>query len=89
MHTAAEVARWMQRKTREDQVLNHRDAVKGIRQHFGDEFIYINRNGNPAIREDVLEEFRRMTQQSVVWELGMLRWRKRRPDDPRGVRQVD
>jgi hypothetical protein len=79
----------MQRKIREERILNHRDAVEGIRQHFGDEFIYINKNGNPAIREDVLQEFRHITEQSVVWELGMLRWRKRREDDPRGVRQVD
>jgi len=89
MPTAPEVARWMQRKIREDRILYQRDAAEAIRQQFGEEFVYINENGNPAIREDILAEFRQLTEQSVVWEHGMLRWRKRRPDDPRGVRQVD
>jgi len=87
--TALEVAKWMRIKRHKEGILRHKDAVEGITTRFGDEFIYINKDGNPAIREDVLAEFRGLTKHSVVWEKSMLRWRKRRRGDPPGVRQVD
>jgi hypothetical protein len=89
MATAQEVARWMQRKIYREKALAHSDAVEGITKHFGDDFIYINKLGNPAIREDVLDEFRELTRYSVVWESSMLRWRKRRPGDPPDAPQAD
>ena len=89
MTTALEVAKWMRMKIRREGPLRHKDAVEEITKRFGDEFIYINENGNPAIREDVLVAFRELTKYTVVWEQLMLRWRKRRPGDPPGVRQAD
>jgi len=89
MATVADFARWMQQKISDDGMLYHRDAVQGIRDQFGEEFIYIKKSGNPAIYEDVLEEFRQLTEHSVVWEPGQLRWREAKPGDPRGLRQAD
>ena len=74
MPTVVDVAQWMQRKISEDGMLYHRDAVQGIKDQFGDEFIYIKKTGNAAIYEDVLVEFRQLTEQSVVWEADQLRW---------------
>jgi hypothetical protein len=63
--------------------------VYDIAQNFGDEFVYTNQNGNLAISRRVLEEFRKLTEATVVWERGERMWRKREPYDPPNKRQVD
>ncbi len=69
--------------------LDQQDAVNMIHREFGDGFLYENANGNLAIAESVLDEFRELTGDSVVWERGGLYWRKRTPHDPAGRRQID
>lgn len=60
-----------------------------IRDKFGQEFVYDNRNGNLAIGKAVLREFRLLTEKDVVWERGTRLWRKRETYDARGRRQAE
>ena len=48
--------------------LHRQDAVNMIRKEFGDGLLYVNANGNLAIAESVLDEFRELTGDSVVWD---------------------
>ena len=84
-----EVALWMTKRLEEDIYIYQETVVYEIEAKFGSEFVYTNRNGNPAIDRRVLREFRRLTENSVVWERGARLWRKREKYDPRGSRQVD
>jgi hypothetical protein len=68
--------------------LDQQDAVNMIRKEFGEEFLYENANGNVAIDNRVLAEFRKLTKDTVVWEKSGY-WRKRTPRDPVGKRQSD
>ena len=60
-----------------------------IEDLFGDEFTYVNENGNRAIDKKVLAEFRKLTKDTVVWERGERRWRLREDYDESGKRQAD
>ena len=66
--------------------LRHGEAVRAIKEKFGKEFLYTNRNGNPAISEGVLEIFELFTADDLVWSKHGRFWRRRRPDDPKDAR---
>jgi hypothetical protein len=82
--TPQKVARWMWGEMRLRGRLRQRTAAVFIRQQFGAEFVYKNRNGNPALRSDVLDAFQEVTGKKVVWMRGSQTWRRRRPNDPPG-----
>ena len=54
---------------------------------FGDDFVYINENGNLAIEKKVLNVFRKLTDDSVVWSRGERMWRLREENDEPGRQQ--
>jgi hypothetical protein len=84
--TSAEVAEWMMRKL-DDGYLYQQMAADQIRENFGEEHVYRNRNGNLAISEAVLVSFRNMSGHGVIWERGQRCWRKREQRDRSGRQQ--
>jgi hypothetical protein len=80
--TAEAVAQWMfQELTTKPGLMFQEVIVWHIKQHFGDNFTYLNENGNLAIGRDVLREFRKLTKDSVVWDKRERAWRKRDQHD--------
>lgn len=59
-----------------------REAVKVVRDEFGEDWLYTNKNGNPAIKKSILDKFRELRGNDWVWASQTQAWRKRRPDDP-------
>jgi len=88
MATAKEVAQYMLDRLEQEHYLYQDVVVYEIESRFGDKFIYLNENGNIAISREVLREFRKLTEVTVVWERGERLWRKRSSSDPKGTRQV-
>lgn len=81
--TAKDVANFIIHRLSEDEILYQEVVVYEIQEKFGDEFVYINQNGNPAIERKVLAEFRKLTEGKVVWSRGERYWRfKEDYDDP-------
>jgi hypothetical protein len=78
------VAQFMAQLLRDRALLEQRLAAARIRERFGDEFTYRSRNGQWAIAKPVLTEFRKLTNDDLVWERGCQSWRRRRLSDPRG-----
>jgi hypothetical protein len=87
--TAKEVADWMLAKITKDKEVYQEDVVYEIEKKFGREFVYENESGNIAIGKNVLKEFRKLTEDIVVWERGARFWRMRVKSDPLGKRQAD
>lgn len=79
MTTAREVAQWMVNELEQWPSLDQSEAAARIEMNFGEEFIYRNRNGNPAISKLVLDEFEALTRDTVVWVRKKRRWRRREP----------
>jgi hypothetical protein len=86
-HTPEQIARWMVAKLERDEFLRQEEVVYEIAARFGDEFTYINQNGNLAIDRRVLAAFRNTTVGTVVWERRERMWRKRDEADEIGRRQ--
>lgn len=84
---ATAVAQWMVDQIERDGSLYQEEAVDAIAEKFGEAFTYLNDAGNPAIARTVLAAFRRLTEQTVVWERSERCWRKREPDDGPGRSQ--
>jgi hypothetical protein len=87
MTTAVEVAKWMVAELDRTQLLDQELTVYEISKKFGDEFTYINPNGNLAISKDVLKHFNKITAADVVWSRSERHWRKRQPGDEPGRMQ--
>ena len=68
--------------------LSQSQTAEAIRVNFGDEFIYRNDNGNPAIDKAILKHFKKATADSAVWSKSGFYWRLREPDDDPNKRQV-
>ena len=88
MAMAEDVAQWMLKKVMEDGPLYQISAVGDVGRKFGDELVYINDNGNPAISKDALKAFNKLSADTVVWSKGGRYWRRRGESDEPGVRQV-
>lgn len=84
MASARDVAAFLLQRLTEERLLSQDVAVSEIAHRFGEAFVYDNQNGNPAIRADVLREFRKLTPDTVVWERGEKLWRFREDYDPPG-----
>lgn len=85
--SAKDVAEWMLEAVRREEYLYQNVVVYEIAEKFGEEFTYTNNNGNLAIDSRVLNEFRKLTGDTVVWERGQRLWRSREEHDDPGRRQ--
>jgi hypothetical protein len=79
-HTATQVAEWMLKELKRQHKLHLNTVVFEIAEKFGGQFI-CDKDGNLAIRIDVLAAFRKLTKDSVVWVREDSYWRMRDPHD--------
>lgn len=84
-----QVSEWMAETVLKDGILYQQQAAYEIVDRFGEEFTYLNDNGNVAIRRDVLRQFRNMTEDTVVWDRGQRMWRTREAYDSPERRTTD
>ena len=87
MATSRVIAEWMMRELVRVTYLAQYSVAWEISDRFGERFIYVNSNGNPAINRDVLREFDSLTKSAVVWEFASRLWRAREDYDLPSRRQ--
>ncbi len=85
--TARDVAEWMLSELDRQTLLHQEFVVIQILLQFGEQFTYTNNNDNLTIAKNVLEAFRRLTGDDVVWVSDERYWRRRQPDDEPGRHQ--
>ncbi|WP_412549021.1 DUF6953 family protein [Sinorhizobium meliloti] len=68
-------------------MLEQEVAVYAIFRQFGAEFTYTNENGSPAIARPVLNAFKRLSGDEVVWSRADRSWRLREHYDRVGRQQ--
>jgi hypothetical protein len=79
--TPKDVAEYMIGHMGESHWLYQETIVSRIRHDCGQEFVYNNESGNLAIDKAVLREFRKLTEQTLIWERGSKAWRRRKEHD--------
>lgn len=82
------VAEWMLDQMGDSHWIYQEIIVIKMQTTWAEEYVYRNANGNPAISKDVLKEFRKLTEDTLVWERGERAWRRRRENEKAG-RSVD
>ena len=86
-HTAQDVAEWMLAQFERRGQLYQSDAVDGIVREFGDDFVYTNATGGRSINRKVLDAFRKLTEETAVYNRAWRGWSKRTAhDNPDGRR---
>lgn len=74
---AKDVAQWMLSAVEEHGELTQNNAYYMINKQFGSGFTTIASNGSPSIKGGVLTAFKNISEDTVVWERGEKKWRKR------------
>ncbi|MEH6501972.1 MAG: hypothetical protein V7751_21550 [Pseudoalteromonas distincta] len=82
------IAEWMLDEFTKHQRLSQSTAARGIRLNYGDEHVYKNKQRNWGINKGILEAFKKLTPEGVVWSRSSQTWRARRATDPVGTRMV-
>ncbi len=96
MATPMEVAEWMVAQLEEGERLLQVDTVAAIEKLFGPEFVYVSDIGEKSIDRRVLNQFRKLTEDEVVWVTrhggiywSGAYWRNREPGDSAGRTQYE
>lgn len=72
--TTYDVAEWMIKEVRFSGILYQQDAVHYILTNFGEEFIYVNENGNQSISKDVKKIFKKLHSGRAAWDRDGFFW---------------
>lgn len=75
MATPKAIAEWMVEELKQETILSQEVVAHEISMLFGEEFTYTDANGNLAVDERVLREFRKLTENRVVAIGGERVWR--------------
>ncbi|GAA4376722.1 DUF6953 family protein [Paeniglutamicibacter cryotolerans] len=68
MNNAPEIAQWILDLIHEEKTVSQESVVPRIAEAFGDEWVYTNENGHPAINREVLKAFRKLRDETVRWD---------------------
>jgi len=84
---SSDVAAWMLSVIQEHGELTQNNAFYEINKLFGSGFTTITNSGSPSIKGGVLTAFKKISNDTVIWERGDKRWRKREFYDAPGREQ--
>lgn len=83
------IALWMVGELEREKVLYQEVVAYQIKAMFGEKIINRDLNGKLAIDRKILIEFRKLTEETVVWDKSKFCWRFKESDDPPDKRLVD
>lgn len=55
-------------------MLRQEEAIAHIRSQYGEEFIFVNENGNPSLEKEVRKAFRKHHEGRVAWDRDGFFW---------------
>jgi hypothetical protein len=74
--TASQVAEWMLDTLKHDRYVDYKDVITRLQLSENDKFLHKNAKGVLSIDKEVLDEFRRLTGDTVIWDEKEKYWRK-------------
>lgn len=67
-NTVEEIANWMIKEVQEVGILKQELVISYIKEHYGDQYIYMNENGNESIDKEVKKIFKKLHKGRVAWD---------------------
>jgi hypothetical protein len=87
MPSDEDVAKWMLEQIGRHRPLYQDELATRLHRMHGGTVTYTNDNGNLAISKGVLKAFRKLSEDSIIWERGDRCWRLRELRDEPGRQQ--
>ncbi|GIO85552.1 hypothetical protein J25TS5_24840 [Paenibacillus faecis] len=72
--TAQEVADWMVKEIRSTGTLYQADAIEYVKTQFGEQFVFVNENGNTSLSKEVKKAFRKLHGGKIAWDRDGFFW---------------
>ncbi|KAI7273299.1 hypothetical protein KC345_g7015 [Hortaea werneckii] len=72
--TAQEVAEWMVKEIKFTGTLHQTAAIEYVKANFGEEFVFVNENGNASLSKDVKKAFRKLHGGRIAWDRDGFLW---------------
>jgi hypothetical protein len=72
--SANDVAEWMLKEVKSAGILYQEEAVQHILTNFGEEYIYVNDNGNQSLSKDVKKIFKKLHGGKAAWDRDGFFW---------------
>ncbi|MEC0240679.1 hypothetical protein P4H66_12560 [Paenibacillus dokdonensis] len=72
--TAQEVAEWMVQEIRPTGTLYQTDAIEYVKTQFGEQFVFVNENGNTSLSKEVKKAFRKLHGGKIAWDRDGFFW---------------
>ncbi|AIQ72064.1 MULTISPECIES: hypothetical protein [Paenibacillus] len=72
--TAQEVAEWMVKEIRFTGTLHQTAAIEYVKENFGEQFVFVNENGNASLSKEVKKAFRKLHGGRIAWDRDGFLW---------------
>ncbi|WP_210089967.1 DUF6953 family protein [Paenibacillus turicensis] len=72
--TAQQVAEWMVEEIRFKGNLYQTDAIEYVKTNFGEQFVFVNDNGNASLSKEVKKAFRKLHGGRIAWDRDSFMW---------------
>ncbi|GIO15213.1 hypothetical protein J19TS2_47680 [Cohnella xylanilytica] len=74
MTTEQRIAEWMVNEIKFRGMLRQEEAIEHVRSHFGEEYVFVNENGNASLSKEVKKAFRKLHGGRVTWDRDGFFW---------------
>lgn len=72
--TAQQVAEWMVEEIRFKGNLYQTNAIEYVKTNFGEQFVFVNDNGNASLSKEVKKAFRKLHGGRIAWDRDSFMW---------------
>ncbi|WP_442955992.1 DUF6953 family protein [Paenibacillus sp. MMO-58] len=72
--TEQQIAEWMVNEIKFRGMLRQEEAIEHVKQHFGEQYIFVNENGNASLEKEVKKAFRKLHKGRVAWDRDGFFW---------------
>lgn len=69
-----QIAEWMIQEIKFTGTLRQEDAIAHIKENFGEQYVFINENGNASLAKEVKKAFRKLHGGRVAWDRDGFYW---------------
>ncbi|WP_442956093.1 DUF6953 family protein [Paenibacillus sp. MMO-177] len=72
--TEQQIAEWMVNEIKFRGMLRQEEAIEHVKQHFGEQYIFVNENGNASLEKEVKKAFRKLHKGRIAWDRDGFFW---------------
>ncbi|TCM89090.1 hypothetical protein EV294_11331 [Paenibacillus sp. BK033] len=72
--TEQQIAEWMVNEIKFRGMMRQEEAIEHVKRHFGEQYIFVNENGNVSLEKEVKKAFRKLHKGRIAWDRDGFFW---------------